>query len=591
VAYVPWRAGTAGPAIRGNRYIVAVARLRRDASIDRAEHELRSISAAAAARASAASSEGAFALVPFRAQSVSGVWRSLLLLTAAVLALVAIGGLNLTHLLLVRVGGRRREFAVRAALGASRWTIARHVILEAVVLALLGGTLGVVAGSAALRALVALAPADLPHLEMIRVDVTVAVASAVLLFVAAVIVGSSSVLGVSHTVIERDLRTGSRGASGAGGSSRLLVGTEVALSVLLLLASGLVVRSFDRLLRTAPGFDAHDVLSFRVNLPSARYPAGPDVRRGYETLLGLLAHLPGVKDAAFTWQLPMTGTQASAGYSRENGESAIALIHRVSPNYFRAMGMRLVRGCGLGCQADLPPAVINQEMERTQWPDRDPIGEIITVNAVRSRIVGIVSDVRHGSLEQAAAPELYRQATLRSMFIVVRGSGDVPTLLPGVRRILAEFDSSLPMSDVRTLEQRLADTTTRRRFTLVGLTVFAALASVLAMVGLYSVTALLVTRLRREVGIRMVLGATPAGAVGLLMRRNAPVIAAGVVAGTLMSIGLARYLRPFLYETSATDPATYAVVLGGLTTVALLATFVPARRAARVQPIEVLAAE
>jgi predicted permease len=591
VAYVPWHPGDAGPTIRGNRYVVAAGRLRSGASMARAEQELLAISAAAAAREATDNTGDGFTLVPFRRQAVSGVWRSLWLLTAAILALVAIGCLNLTHLLLVRVGGRRREFAVRSALGASRTAIARQVVVEAVGIAIAGGILGVAAGTAAVRALIAVAPADLPRLDMIWVDATVAFASALLLLLAAVIVGLSSLAGTGRPALERDLSSGSRGVTSGSRSSRLIVGVEVALSVVLLLAAGLVVRSFDRLLRTSPGFEARGVSTFRVALPAARYPAGIDVRRGYDTLLATIAGVPGVETVAYTWQLPMTGTQASAGYTREGGDGAMALIHRVSPNYFQTMGMRIVRGCGFDCSADLPPVVINQAMARAQWADRNPIGEVITVNAVRSRIAGVVSDVRHGSLEQAAAPELYRQVTLRSMFVVVRSSATVPDPLPGIRRAVAAFDPALPMSDLRTLEDRMAATTARRRFTLVGVTVFAALASTLAIIGLYGVTALLVTRLRREVGIRMVMGATPAGAVGLVMQRNVPVVASGVAAGTIAALGLGRFLRPFLYETSPADPLTFALVVGGLTTVALVATLVPARRAARVQPVEVLAAD
>jgi predicted permease len=591
VAYVPWHRGDAGPAIRGNRYIAAAGRLKAGVSPAEAGHELREISAAGSARDGTDSTGDGFTLVPFRDQSVSGVRRSLWLLTAAILALVAIGCLNLTHLLLVRAGGRRREFAVRAALGASRAAIARQVVIEAMLIACAGGLAGLAAGAAALKTLVSLAPADLPRLDMIRVDGTVAVASALLLLLAAAAAGLSSIAGTGRAALERDLRSGSRAVTTAARSSRVLVGAEVALSVLLLLAAGLVVRSFDRLLRTSPGFDARGVSTFRIALPAARYPAGIDVRRGYDTLLATIAGVPGVQSVAYTWQLPMTGTQASAGYSREHGNGGMALIHRVSPGYFQAMGMRIVRGCGFDCSTDLPPAVINQAMERVQWPDRNPIGEIVTVNGVRSRIVGIVSDVRHGSLEQAAAPELYRQVTQRSMFVVVRSSPGVPEPWPGIRRAVAAFDALLPLSDVRTLEDRLSATTARRRFTLAGLTVFAALAGTLAIVGLYGVTALLVARLRREVGIRMVMGATPAGAIRLVMQRNVPVIAAGVAAGTIAAIGLGRFLQPFLFETSPTDPLTFTLVTGGLTTVALVATFVPARRAARVQPVEVLTTE
>lgn len=593
VAYVPWHPGDAGPPIRGNRYLAAAGRLKAGVSTAEAEQELREISAAGSAREGTDTTGDGFTIVPFRDQSVSGVWRSLWLLTAAILALVAIGCLNLTHLLLVRVGGRGREFAVRAALGASRAAIARQVVVEAMLIACAGGLVGLATGAAALKTLVSLAPADLPRLEMIRVDGMVAIASALLLLLllAAVMTGLSSIAGTGRTALERDLRSGSRAVTTATRSSRVLVGAEVALSVLLLLAAGLVVRSFDRLLRTPPGFDARAVATFRVALPAARYPAGIDVRRGYDTLLATIAGVPGVRSVAYTWQLPMTGTQASAGYSREQGNGGMALIHRVSPNYFQTMGMRIVRGCGFDCSTDLPPVVINQAMERVQWPDRNPIGEIVTVNAVRSRIVGIVSDVRHGSLEQAAAPELYRQVTQRSMFVVVRSTPGLPEPWAGIRQAVAAFDASLPLSDMRTLADRLSATTARRRFTLVGLTVFAALASTLAIVGLYGVTALLVTRLRREVGIRMVMGATPAGAIGLVMQRNVPVIAAGVAAGTVAAIGLGRFLRPFLYETSPGDPLTFALVIGSLTIVALVATFVPARRAARVQPVEVLTTE
>ncbi|MGE5835156.1 MAG: ADOP family duplicated permease [Acidobacteriota bacterium] len=590
-AYVPWHPGAAGPPSRGNRYLIAAARLRAGVSIDRAEQEVRNIAAAGAGPAAHATDS--FALIPFHEQAASTVRRPLVLLGGAVTVLVAIGCLNLTHLLLVRIAQRRREFATRAALGAGQAAIFRHVIVESVLLAGAGCVVGIFGASGIIRGLVALAPSDLPRLDMIHLDVGVILASSGLLFATAVLVGIAAIVTLERTTLEQELRAGSRGSSASRRTAQVLVCAEVALSTLLLLTAGLLVRSFGRVIATSPGFEAARVLTFRLALPPSRYPSFEHVRRAYDAIRADLARAPGVAGAAYTWQLPMAGMQGSTSYVRESGESALTLIHRVSPDYFTTMGIRLVRGCGLDCQTDLPAVVINQAMERSQWPDRDPIGQVITVNGARSRIAGIVSDVHHSSLESPPAPELYRQTVLRSMYLVVRSSSATTPadLLTVVRRTVAAVDPAVAPSDVRSLEERLGATIARRRFTLIGLTTFAVLATALALVGLYGITSLLVARLRREVGIRMVLGATPAGAVGLLVRRNVPMILAGVLAGTLSTLALARYLRPFLYETTPGDPATYASVLGVLIVVASLATLVPARRAARVQPVEVLAAE
>jgi predicted permease len=440
---------------------------------------------------------------------------------------------------------------------------------------------------------VAIAPPDLPRVDMVHVDARVTLASAGLLLIVATIVGIVSVFALERPSLEQELRAGSRGSAASRRHEQLLVCAEVALSTLLLLSSGLLGRSFVRVVSTSPGFDPKNILTFRLALPPNRYPSGEHVRRAYDAILESLRRVPDVAHAAYSWQLPMSGIQGSTTYVRDTGETTMTLIHRVSPDYFAAMGIRLLRGCGLDCEADLPAVVINQAMEHSQWPDRDPIGQAITVNGVRSRIVGLVSDVRHSSLERAPAPELYRRSVLRSMYLVIRSSSPAATtpMLPAIRRAVADIDASLPLSDVHTLDERLAATTARRRFTLVGFTTFATLATGLALVGLYGVTALLVSRLRREVGIRMVLGATPAGAVMLLVRRNVPLIFAGVIGGASISLLLARFLRPFLFETAPNDPATYAAVIGVLAAVAFLATLIPARRAARVQPIEVLSTE
>jgi putative ABC transport system permease protein len=391
--------------------------------------------------------------------------------------------------------------------------------------------------------------------------------------------------------VQRDLVATSRAHSGSGRGGRLLVGAEIALGVLILLAGGLVLESFRKVLGTDAGFDSRGVLSFRVTLPTARYPTAGDVRAGYDAIAAALLPLPGTRGAAYTWQLPMAGMQGSAGYTRATGEGAMALIHRVSPSYFETMGMRLVHGCGLDCDTDRPPIVVNESLARLQWSDRDPVGALVTVNGVESRITGIVNDVRHGSLETAPTPELYQHGFLRTMFVVVRSTRPAPDLVPAVRAAVRAIDPALALSDVRTLDDRMAATVARRRFTLVALASFAILAALLALVGTYGVTALIVARRRREVAIRLALGATAGGAVGWMVGRQMPVLAGGVLTGAAGALALGRVFEPFLYQTSPFEPAVYLMVTAMMAFAALLATVLPARRIAAVSPLEALQSE
>ncbi|HET9370677.1 MAG TPA: ABC transporter permease [Vicinamibacterales bacterium] len=587
--YVPWRTGAAGPPVRGNRYLVSVARLQRDATLDAAAREVSSIATASGARSPAASGGDVFALVPFQEQAIGGVRTTVWLVAAAAVVVLAIACLNVAHLLIVRLHGRRHELAVRRSLGASRASLLRQVLIEALMLGTIGCLAGVVGALLLLNALRRFAPPDLPRLDAVvfgggTLASLLAVTIACALFVAAI--AAASIRGRSAHV---SLRDSGRTSTTAARSSRWLIGAEVALSVVLLLSAGLLVRSLWRVLLTAPGFDASRVLTFQVSLPAERYPTGEDVRRGYDRLIDAVRAVPGVDQAAYTWQLPMSGTVGSTSYTRADGESAMAIIHRVSPEYFDAMGIRLVRGRGLVNDGDLPPVVVNEALARTQWPGRDPIGEVVTVNAMRSRIVGIVGDVRHGTLEQPPAPEMYRLAFLRSLFIVVRTSAAPPAqLLPAIRAAVGSVDAAVPLSDVRTMADRLAGTTSRRRFVAAAMGMFAAIAMTLALAGLYGVTAMLVARRRREVGIRMALGATPTSAVGLLMGQAGAVIAIGAGIGVVLAALSARYLRQFLFETSPLDATTYIVVIAALTGAAAIAAYLPARRAAAVDPAVVL---
>jgi hypothetical protein len=255
------------------------------------------------------------------------------------------------------------------------------------------------------------------------------------------------------------------------------------------------------------------------------------------------------------------------------------------------MGMRIVRGRTLDAESDLPPVIVNEALVRTQWPGQDPLGEMVTVNGARSRIAGIVSDVRHGSLEQLPSPEMYRRAVLREMFLVIRTATPPRDVLPAVRLAVASVDPSVPLGDVRTMEERMAETTAHRRFVVSGIGIFAALALALALVGLYGVTAMLVARRRREIGIRIAVGATPGSAVRLLMRQTGVVIVCGLAAGITIAVPLARYLRPFLFGTSPDDLVTYLLVMVGLGAAASVAAYLPARRAAALDPAAVLRAD
>jgi predicted permease len=587
-AWVPWRSGDAGPVVLGNRYVIVAARLAPHSTRQAAERELNAIAAALRRGDTGGQS---FVLISFRDQAVAGVRGSLWLLAASVVVLAGIAALNLAHLLLVRVGDRHRQFAIRAALGATRLALVRQIVAEAVLLALIGGAAGLAAGAAALRGVRALAPADFPRLDATVVDGTVMLTASAAVLLAALVVGAGAAVGLRRVSLEGELRTTSRGNTARRQSGRWLVGVEVAMSVLLLVAGGLLARSFWRVATADPGFDATGVLTFRLTMPPGRYPTGADVRRGYDAVLAELGSQTGIVRAALTWQLPMTGVEASASYRRDDGTHAMALIHRVSPGYFTAMGMRVVRGCGLDCESDLPAVVLNESAVRAHWNGRDPIGHTIAVNGERSRITGIVSDVRHGSLEQAPAAELYQRARLRTMFVVVRSDRAVEEVAAISRAAVATVDPGLAVSDMRTLDDRLSATTARRRFTMTGIGIFAALSTLLALVGVYGVTALLAARRRPEIAIRLALGATPRSATWLLLRQNAAIVAAGLVGGLAGALVVSRQLAPHLYQTSPTDPPVYVAVIVLLAAAAGVATVVPARRAGRVSPREALQGE
>jgi predicted permease len=590
--YRPWQTGAAGPMVRGNRYIVAAARLAPDASVPQAEREIAAIAAVSTGRAPDAATGDSFALVPFREQATAGVRGIVWLVLAAAAMVLAIACLNVSHLLLVRVRGRQHEFAVRSCLGAGRFSLIRQILIEALLLAALGGLAGLGGASLVLNVLVTRAPADLPRLEAIGLGGWVCGVLAGVVGLAGLCAGSAAALAVGSRPFKAALRETGRASSAGAGSSRLLIGVEVALSVVLLIGAGLLVRSLERVLTTSPGFSAGHVLTFQASLPAARYPSGEDVRRGYDLMLHAIRGVNGVASAAYTWQLPMTGSQGSTSYSRENGEGGgLVLIHRVSPAYFDVMGMRIVRGRTLDPAGDLPPVVVNEAAVRAQWSDQDPLDQIVIINGVRSRIVGVVNDVRHGSLEQSPSPEMYRQAFLRSMFLAIRTVAPPRSVLSEVRTAVGRVDPAMPLGDIRTMDERMSATTARRRFVVLGIGIFAGLALALAVVGLYGVTAMLVARRRREVGIRIAIGATPGRAVSLLMRQTGIIVLGGLATGITIAILLARYLAPFLYDTTPRDPVIYLLVTAGLGTAATLAAYLPARRAAAVDPASVLRAD
>ena len=594
---------------RGARWIGVVGRLAPDAVLAGARSEMSAIAGRLALQDPSHNEGVGVAVVPLRENIVGDVRAPLLILLGAVGFVMLIACVNVASLSLGRTAAREAEIAVRTALGASRSRIARQLLTESLVLSAAGGVVGLVLAFVLTRTLIGLSPGDLPRLDTVRVDVSVAAFALALAIASGALFGVVPALHFSASALHDRLRAGGR--SGSGGTRpasararRLLVVAEVALAIVLLAGAGLLLRSVAGLRAVDPGFRPGGVSTFTVSLSPVRYPHADEQRVFAAALLDRITRLPGVDGAAVTFSLPLSNS--GFGFTFEiRGRPVVsgpseprAQVRVATPDYFRVMGIPLLRGRAFTAEdrAESPQVVvISEEAARRYWPNEDPIGQVITTGWGREEkgkrfggeIVGIVGDVRQFNLANGPTPHIYgpfAQRPLDELTVVMRASSPASTVLAAARNVVRELDDELPIYDARTLDDMVADSVAQRRFYALLLAGFAALALMLAAVGIYGVIAYSVQRRRREIGVRIALGATRERVVAMVMRQGIVLVVTGTAIGLAGAAVLTRLLRGLLFSVTATDPLTFIAAPVLLVGVAVVACVLPARRAGGVDP-------
>jgi predicted permease len=559
-----------------------------------------------------------FRVVPLQEQAVGRVRPALVVLAAAVAFVLLIACGNVANLLLSRAVVRQREIAVRAVLGASRWRLARQLLTESLLLACAGGALGLLVAFLCLQGIRALGEASVPRLDEIGFDWRVLLFTVAVSLVAGVIFGLAPTLRLSSVDLQRHLTDGTRGSSGTSALwgrgrnlRRLLVVAELALSVMLLVGAGLLVRSFANLQRVSPGFDASGVLTLELTMSGRKYNDAEAVYQAYRQLWERLSALPGVTAAGGVTALPLSqmmawGPITVEGRAVPKGEKFLnADIRVVGGDYFRAMNIPLVRGRWFSQEHDTrtTPRVVlvDERMAETLWPGQDPIGRRIrtggfdvTPDTPWMTVVGVVGAVKQDALDADSRMAYYRfagQTPSRAMNVVVRSAADPAGLAPAVIQQIRSLDPDLPIYRMRTMGERVAASLAERRFSMLLLTLLAGVALVLAAIGVYGVMSYLVSQGTRELGIRLALGAAPRDVLMLVVRQGMLVAAAGMSLGLIGALAGTRYMRALLFGVHASDPGTFAAIALTLAVVALVACYVPGRRAARIDPMVSLRAD
>lgn len=593
---------------RGAHYYSVFGRLRDGVPLARAQAEMKTLAANLARRYPDTNTGWTTVVTPLQEVMVRDVKPALLVLLAAVGAVLLIACLNVANLLLARLATRERELALRTALGAGRWRLARQLLTESVVLSLAGGALGVLLAAAGTRALVALYP-RLPRAESIDLDPWVLAFTAGVSLLTGLLCGLLPVLHPRDEKLHDALREGGRAVAGGLRGKRArqgLVLAEVALALVLLIGAGLLIRSFSRLHAVDAGFRPQGVLALDVVLPELRYSKPEQQAALFEQLLQRVEGLPGVEEAGTVFPLPLDRSGFILQYRVEGRPEPApdlvpsANIRAVSPDLFRTLSVPLLGGRGFNAAdrvGSQPVALVNRAMAEREWPGSDPVrnalgkrltfGDPADPEAEWMTVVGVVGNLRARSLSDEPTAEIYQsqlQSPITPSTLVVRTTKDPVSLVAPVRAIVRGLDRDLPVDRVRTLDQVVADSLAGNRFSTVLLGIFAALALLLAAVGIYGTISYSVTQRGHEIGVRMALGAGRGEVLGMILRQGMAVVLAGTVLGLAGAFFFSKSLAGLIYGVGTRDPLTFAAVPVALLTVALLANLLPARRATRVDP-------
>ena len=607
-----WTTWTFAPEIRAShgRFLQAIGLLRPGVTLPQAQDAMLSLSSRLVAQDPASMKNWSVNLVPLRSQLTGDVAQGLRLLLAAVGMVLLIACANVATLNLARASSRRHEIAIRMALGASAKRVVRQILTESFLLAALGGIAGFCLGYLCLNVLKSIAPANLIPLEALQLDFRVFAFAFAVSLISGLLFGIIPGIDAARTAPREPLQEGStaaRAGEGRGLARRILVVSEVALALVLLMGAGLLIRSFQRLVAVDPGFRADHILTAWIQFPNARYEKDEQKNQFFARLLDSVRAIPGVRSASADGFLPFAGIIAGTGVQVEGrpilppSQLPDINVSLVEPDFFETLGIPLISGRTFNRSEAFQASgnvVISRSMAQTLWPNENPIGKRATIymkrNNTPSTVIGVVGDIKHTGLSSPVKPTAYwayPELGFQFMTLVIRTEGDPRALIPDLRQTVLRIDKNQPIADVVPMDTLLSISVARTRFATQVMAAFASVAVLLAIIGIYGIISYDVEQRSREIGIRMALGAQRTSVIHLVLRRGLILAGLGIVLGVAASLGLTRLLGSVLYQTRPDDPATFILVGTSLAAVALCAGYLAVRRISSIEPMNVLRRE
>jgi putative ABC transport system permease protein len=585
---------------RGNHNVSVVARLKPGVTLQQAQAEMEKIASKLAQEYPETNGQFGVRLISLHEEVIRGIKKPLLILFGTVGFVLLIACFNVTNLLLARATTRAREFAVRLALGATRYRIIQQVLVESLLLALLGGMLGLLLFAWVVNLFLKFGTDELAHIKNISVDHNVLGFTLLVSVLVSLAFGLAPALHYSRPDLNETLKQGGLSSTTGYGLRKALVLGEIALALALLIGAGLMVKSFLRLQAVDPGFDPSQLLTMAVSLPRAKYPKPDKIATFYQQVLEKIKTLPGVQSVGATTGLPIQGGGGSATFfvggaqQTPSEKGANANFQAINSDYFRVMSIPLMKGRFFTEQDDAraPKVVIIDELTaRSFWLGEEPLGKHLIIDNIPLEIVGVVGQVKHTGLavgQEASIYVPYLQGPIPSMIFVVRTTSDQKAMVAAIRSAVQSVDKDQPVYKIKSMEQIISDSIAHPRSISLLLGAFAGIALVLTVLGIYGLVAYLVTQRTQEIGIRVALGAQRRDIFKLVVSEGMKLFVIGLVIGVGMAFGLARVLSSLLYGISASDPATFLGVSALVTLVVLVANFLPARKAAKIDPIVAL---